>query len=104
MLDAQGVGSTTFSRPFASEPLPNLTLMPGGIAGPCIFEVTSWIMTGPNYTGANIKGYKLAAPSQTLAAVSVVGISVAVGGQTITTYGPAAGAKVSVVMLPDSGV
>lgn len=39
-----------------------------------------------------------------VAAVTVLSVSVAVGGQTVTTYGPASGAKVSVVMLPDSGV
>lgn len=39
-----------------------------------------------------------------LALRRVLSVSVAVGGQTVTTYGPAAGAKVSVVMLPDSGV
>lgn len=103
-LDANGQGVATFSKSFSSEPVPSFSQMPGGVAGPCIFAVESWIMTGQNYTGANIKGWKLSAPTQNLAAVTVLAVSVAIGGQTITTYGPAAGAKVSVIMLPDSGV
>jgi hypothetical protein len=103
-LNASGQGVATFSKPFTNEPVPTFSQMPGGVAGPCIFAVESWIMTGDEYTGANIRGWKLAAPTQTLASVNVVGIAVTVGGQSITTYGPAAGAKVSVIMLPDSGV
>lgn len=101
-LDANGAGVATFSRGFATEPLPAFAKMPGTPSGPCIFDVESWIMTGALFTGANIKGYRLSGP-QNLAAVTVLGISVAVGGQGITTYGPANGVKVSVIMLPNSG-
>lgn len=102
-LDANGQGVATFSKSFVNEPVPAFAQMPGGTAGPCVFAVESWIMTGPLYTGANIRGWRLAAPTP-LAAVTVLAVSVAIGGQTITTYGPASGAKVSVIMLPDSGV
>lgn len=102
-LDSNGQGVATFSRSFPTEPLPAFAQMPGGAAGPCIFEVESWIPASPPYTGANVRGYRLSAP-QNLTAVTVLGVSVAIGGQTITTYGPANGVKVSVIMLPNSGV
>lgn len=101
-LDPNGQGVATFSRSFASEPLPAFAQMPPLGSGPCIFLVESWITTGPNYTGANVRGYRLSGP-QNLASVTILGISAAVGGQTITTYGPANGVKVSVIMLPNSG-
>ena len=102
-LNAQGQGVATFSRPFTSEPLPAFAQMPPMTLGPCIFLVESWVMDGTDFVGANVRGYRLAAP-QNLAAVTVLGISVAVGGQTVTTYGPADNVKVSVIMLPNSGV
>lgn len=103
MLDAKGVGVADFSsKPFPTKPVPSFSKV-SGAAGPCSFEVTSWIMNGSDYVGANIKGYRTSGPSQTLASVSVVGITVAVGGQTVTTYGNAANVEVSVIMLPDSG-
>lgn len=102
-LDANGEGVATFSRAFTTEPLPAFAQMPPMTLGPCIFLVESWIMTGQTFTGANVRGYRLASPTN-LAAVTVLGISVAVGGQTVTTYGPANGVKVSVIMLPNSGV
>ena len=101
-LDANGQGVATFSRPFTSEPLPAFAQMPPLGVGPCIFLVESWVMSGSEYVGANVRGYRLSAP-QNLATVQVLGISVAVGGQTVTTYGPANGVKVSVIMLPNSG-
>jgi hypothetical protein len=101
-LDANGQGVATFSRPFSVEPLPAFAQMPPLGAGPCIFLVESWVMSGADYVGANVRGYRLSAP-QNLATVQVLGISVAVGGQTVTTYGPANGVKVSVIMLPNSG-
>lgn len=104
MLDANGVGVADFSsKPFPSEPVAAFAQLPGA-AGPCTFQVESWIMSGPNYVGANIRGWKSDGPTQTLASVTIVGISAAVGGQTVQKYGPAAGVKVSVVLLPDSGV
>lgn len=104
MLDANGVGVADFSsKPFASKPVPSFSKV-SGAAGPCSFEVIDWIMSGANYVGANIKGYRTAGPNQTLAAVTVLSVSVAVGGQTVNTYGPAANVEVSVIMLPDSGV
>lgn len=102
-LDANGEGVATFTRAFSTEPVAAFAQITG-VAGPCIFQIVSWIMTGSDYTGANIKGWKMEGPSQTLASVTIVGISAAVGSQNITKYGPAAGVRVSVVMLPDSGV
>lgn len=102
-LDSNGQGVATFSRAFSTEPLPAFAQMPPMTLGPCIFLVESWIMTGQTFTGANIRGYRLSGP-QNLAAVTVLGVSVAIGGQTVTTYGPADNVKVSVIMLPNSGV
>lgn len=103
VLDANGEGQTLFTRAFTAKPVAAFAQLPG-VAGPCTFQVTSWVMSGSDYVGANIKGWKSDGPSQTLASVTIVGISAAVGNQTVTKYAAAAGVEVSVVMLPDSGV
>lgn len=106
-LNASGAGVATFTRAFASAPLPAFAEIPGTDAGtlsgpPCVFRVKSWIKTGAEFTGANIEGFMLSPPTQ-LAAVQVLGVSVAIGGQTYVTFGPAANTSVSVIMLPNSG-
>lgn len=108
VLDANGAGVATFTRSFSAEPMASFTQMPmtegGTVTGPpVICRVKSWIKTGANFTGANIEGFMLAPPAS-LAAAQVLGISVTIGGQTITTFGPAANVKVSAIMLPNSGV
>lgn len=100
-LDGTGSGTVTFSRSFPTEPLPAFARMPGGTTGPSIFEVESWVMSGSDYVGANVKGYRLS-PPVTQTAATVLGISLVISGQPIVTYGPASGAKVSVIMLPNS--
>lgn len=107
LLNASGAGVATFSRSFPTAPIPSFAEIPATdgatLTGPpCVFRVKSWIKTGADFTGANIEGFMLS-PPQGLAAVTVLGVSVAVGSQTVTTFGPAANANVSVIMLPNSG-
>lgn len=107
-LDANGAGVATFSRSFAIAPMPTFAEVPATdgatLTGPpSVFRVKSWIKTGADFTGANVEGFKLSPPTA-LAAVQVAGISVAVGGQNYVTYGPAANATVSCIMLPNSTV
>lgn len=108
VLDANGQGVAVFSRPFLSAPQAAFAQVPMNdgdvVTGPpCVFRVKSWIKTGAEFTGANIEGFMMAPPTQ-LASVQVLGVSVAVGGQTYVTFGPAANVNVTVVMLPNSGV
>lgn len=108
LLNASGVGVNDFSRTFATRPKPSFAQEPVGdddtVTGPpCVFRVKSWIKTGGLFTGANIEGFMLSPPTG-LAAVNVLGISVAIGGQNYITYGPAANVSVSVIMLPNSAV
>ena len=100
-LDANGAGAVTFSRSFPAEPMPAFARMPGGTTGPCVFDVDSWVMSGSDYVGANVKGYRLSPPA-TQTSVQVLGINVVLAGQAIVTYGPASGAKVSVIMISSS--
>lgn len=107
LLNASGEGVATFTRPFPTAPIPSFAQIPATdgatVSGPpCVFRVKSWIKTGADFTGANIEGFMLSPPTG-LAAVTVLGISVAVGGQTYVTFGPAASVNVSVIMLPNSG-
>lgn len=98
-LDANGDGTVTFTRTFATAPMPAFTRVPPISGGPCVFEVTEWIpANGVNVTGAKVKGYRLSGP-QSLAAVTVLGVSVAVGGQSVVTYGPASGVTVALIAV-----
>lgn len=99
-LDANGAATTMFSKTFASEPELGFAKKPGGPVGPCVFEVDSWVMSGSDYIGANIKGYRLT-PPQTQPTQVVLGITLVLGGNAIATYGPANGVNVSVIVLPN---
>jgi len=106
LLDGAGAGVATFTRSFPVAPIPSFAQIPPSdgatVTGPpCVFRVKSWIKTGSDFTGANIEGFMLSPPTG-LASVNVLGISVAIGGQTYVTFGPAATVNVSVIMLPNS--
>lgn len=101
-LGASGMATVTFTRPFDVEPVPVLTeIMDSGTGQPMICAVTAWTKTGSQWTGATIKGWR--SSSTTLAAVTVLGISVAVGAQTINPFGGSAvGARVACVFIQPS--
>jgi hypothetical protein len=102
-LDGSGLATATFTRSFPVEPSVDLTPIAPGGTQPVALQVDSWVMTGPDYTGCIVRGYR-GAPT-TLAAVSVVGISVAVGSQTVNPFsGSASGVRVSVIALQNSAV
>lgn len=103
LLDANGDGTVTFTRtfPVASPPTVAFARVPPISGAPCVFDVQSWTIVGASVTGCTVKGYRLSGP-QSLAAVTVLGISVAVGGQSIITYGPANGVSVAVIALQAS--
>ncbi len=101
-LDSNGIVAVNFTRTFDVEPVAFCS--PIGIFGssPPEAHVESWIMTGPLYTGANLRGTRQA--SQNLAAVTVLGVSVAVGGQSVgpLNTSPAAGVRFSCIFLQPS--
>lgn len=103
-LDASGVATATFTRSFSTEPTVDLTpIMPGQA---CLMQVDGWIrevMTptpSGAYVGCVVRGYKVG--TQTLAAVTVLSISVAVGSQVVNLLSPANGVGVSVIALQSS--
>lgn len=93
---ATGLKDVMFTRAFDAPPTAILTPMGDFGTSPVPqATVTEWIrggVGGNQYTGAKIKAVKMAA--QTLAAVNVVGVQVAVGAQTITGNTTAAGNQV----------
>lgn len=101
-LDANGQAAVTFTRTFDVEPVPFLS--PIGVFGasPPEAHVESWIMTGPLFSGANIRGTRPA--GQTLAAVTVLSVSVAAGGQTVgpQNTAPAANVRFGCIFLQPS--
>lgn len=101
-LDSNGLATVAFTRSFPVEPSVDLTPIAPGGTQPVALQVDSWVMTGADYTGCIVKGFR--GQSTTLAAVTVVGISVAVGSQTVNPFSaPAAsGVRVSVIALQTS--
>lgn len=101
-LDSNGLATVAFTRSFPAEPSVDLTPITPGGTQPVALQVNSWVMTGADYTGCIVKGFR--GQDTSLAAVQVLGISVAVGSQTITPFSaPAAsGVRVSVIALMNS--
>ncbi len=91
-------GNMMFTRSFAQKPGVVCTAdMPGG-SQPIVFDVNSWIQdANGNYTGCVIRGWRALTP--TLTAVSVVGVSVAVGAQTITVFTNVAASGVNFFLI-----
>lgn len=56
-LDANGLATWTFTRPFTT--MPSLQYMVFQASGePIIVEAQSWVMSGSDYVGVNIKAYR----------------------------------------------
>lgn len=101
-LDGSGLATATFTRTFANMPSVDLTaIVPGGTQ-PVALQVESWVMTGADYSGCVVRGYR--GQTTSLAAVTVLGVSVAVGGQTLNAFAAAPGVMVSVIALQNSAV
>lgn len=101
-LDGSGEATVTFTRTFATEPAAAITPIGAYGTETPMGVVASWIKTGPLWTGAVVKGVK--PTSQALLGVTVLGISVVAGGQTVTPQftSPASGARFSCIFLQAS--
>lgn len=101
-LDSNGLATVAFTRVFPTKPSIDLTPIAPGGTQPVALQLDSWVMTGADYTGCIVKGFRGQATN--LAAVQVLGISVAVGAQTITPFSaPAAsGVEFSCIALQTS--
>lgn len=95
-LDASGAATVTFSRSFSAEPCAVLTAIGTGAAQPTSVEVTSWIKTGANWTGAVIKGYRAQRLPAVLTLLSAL-LNYDIFGAS------ASGTRVSCVFLMPSG-
>jgi len=101
-LNASGLsGNMTFTRQFATQPGVFITAITPGGTQPIVFQVETWIMSGPNFAGCTIKGFRL--QENTLAAVTVLGISVAVGGATVTPSSAPAASGVNFSLIAVAG-
>lgn len=109
-LDASSLATVTFTRSFAAEPCAVFAAVnTGGTSQPLVVEVVSWVKTGANFTGANIKGYRgqqlplISQVSGILTAVvtGVNGLVTALTGFNVFG-GSAANARVSCVFLMPS--
>lgn len=97
-LDGSGEASITFTRSFTSKPMIAFSYEELTDNPPVVFKIKSWTTSSGNYVGAVVKGYR--AGSTTLTAVTVVGVSVAVGSQTVNPFnGSAAGVAFMVIAL-----
>ena len=97
-----GTATVSFTRSFPTAP--TYTLNPVGNFGqsPPMANVTSWVQSGSDYVGANIKAVR-PANSAPLAAVTVLGISVSVGAQVVTpVFSDAGGVLFSCTFLMQS--
>lgn len=66
-LNASGEATITFTRSFASKPAVTVLYVEATDNQPVVFKVKSWTMTGGNYTGCVIKGYRSQTIPQNLA-------------------------------------
>lgn len=57
-LNASGEATIVFTREFTAKPSVIVTLVEATEGQPVTFKVKSWTMTGANYTGCVIKGYR----------------------------------------------
>lgn len=99
---SDGTATVPFTRTFPAAP--TYTINPVGSFGQALpmANVVSWVMSGSDYVGANIKAVK-PANSAPLAAVTVLGVSVSVGAQVVTpVFSDAGGVLLSCTFLMQS--
>lgn len=95
-LDANGLATVTFTRSFASQPRIAFAYAESADAEPIILKRVSWVIDGGgNYTGVNIKGYRLRTLPASIALLTVL-ISFSISA------GSAAGISVDVIALEQS--
>lgn len=114
VLDSNGQATIMFTRTFANQPGVVLTEVNAGASNqPLVLVAQSFIMTGPLFSGVNIKGYRSQPlPNQNQITVASLLTSVISGvnaiASSLTGYnvfgGTAAGAQVSVVAIARSDV
>jgi len=57
-LDGNARATVTFTRSFATMPCVQCLLVEGADSQPVVFKVESWVMTGAQYTGCVLRGYR----------------------------------------------
>lgn len=93
ILDASGLATVLFSKGFDTQPAVALAAIAPGGTQPVILSVDSWIMSGGQFTGVVVKGYRTRPLPAVIALLSgLVNYDVAAGS--------AVGVAVSAVAFP----
>ena len=71
-LAGDGTATVAFTRSFTTEPGLVLTPIAPGGTQPVALQVDSWVMTGADYTGCVIKGYRMRPLPSVLALLSAL--------------------------------
>jgi len=96
-LDGSGLATATFTRTFATMPSVDLTPITPGGTQPVALQVDSWVMSGSDYVGCVVKGYR--------GSVTLLNLGIITTGLNLNAFGgSASGVTVSVIALQNSTV
>ena len=96
-LDGSGLATATFTRTFTTMPSVDLTPITPGGTQPVALQVDSWVMSGSDYAGCVVKGYR--------GSPTLLNLGIITTGLTLNAFaGSASGVTVSVIALQNSAV
>lgn len=96
-LDGSGFATATFTRSFTAMPSVDLTPITPGGTQPVTLQVDSWVMSGSDYVGCVVKGYR--------GSTTLLNLGLVTTGLTLNAFaGSASGVTVSVIALQNSAV
>jgi len=94
-LNSSGEATVTFTRAFATKPSWTIEYEEAADNPPIIFKVKSWVMSGSDYTGCVIKGYRSTTIPTNL-------VTLLLGGVFNLFNGSANGVSYSAIMVASS--
>lgn len=101
VLDGTGAATVTFTRAFAALPAVTCLLYEATTGQPVVFKVESWVMTGANYTGCVVRGYR-ASVLPSLSGILLIGPLLTALANYNVFGGSAAGAQFCCIALQPS--
>lgn len=94
-LNSQGEATIVFTRTFASKPSVELNYVEAADNQPVVLKIKSWTMSGSDYTGCVIKGYRSQTIPQNL-------VSLLLGGVVNLFQGSVTGVEYSMIAIQSS--
>lgn len=102
VLDAAGVATVNFTRPFAALPAVTCLLYEASAGQPVVFKVRNWVQDGNgNYTGCVVQGYRASILPALSGIVLLTGLLTALANYNVFG-GSAAGAQFCCIALQPS--